>query len=111
MPAHHDRQLGARDAVLTGRGVRVEDDAECALGVLLKGHGARDEVAEASVLDEGGVGVVERDGLDGDEGGEAGIAEGRDYEVVVGRLSGVSLLNGCVSCEMKKVERGKVPPW
>lgn len=37
----------------------VEDDTECELGILLEGHGLRDEVAEAGLRNKVGVFVVE----------------------------------------------------
>lgn len=90
--AHHDGEFGARGGVLTLDGAAVEDDAQGALGVLLKGNRLRDEIAKAVDGEEVGVVVVEVDGHDGDKGREVGVAEGGDDDVVVlGRLVGVGL--------------------
>jgi hypothetical protein len=77
MSTQHDCQLRPVNRILAVDSTRVENNAERALRVLLKGDGLRDQVAEA-----GGVEVRSRVEevyrLDGDEGCEGWGAEGRD---------------------------------
>lgn len=90
--AHHDGDLCAGCGVLSLDGGAVEDDAQCALGVLLEGDGLGDEVAEAFDGEQVGIVVVEVDGHDGHKRGQQGVAEGRDDDVVVfSSLVGVGL--------------------
>lgn len=80
--AEHDGDFGAGSRVLAGEGVRVEDDAEGALGVLREGDGARDEVAEAVDGEDVGVGEVEVDDHDG-----YGVGAGERIEQALGGYS------------------------
>jgi hypothetical protein len=92
VPAEHDGELGAGHRVLAFGGRRVEDDAEGTFGILLKGNGLWDQIAEALVGVELGGGVVEVNGLYGYIGGEGGVAEGGNDEVeVLGAGSGLGL--------------------
>ena len=75
MPAQHDGDLGAQRRVQAGHDVRVEDDAERILGVLRKGHAARDEIAEAAHRQQGRVAVVQVHDHDGDH---RNVVQGRN---------------------------------
>lgn len=68
MAAEHNGEFGPRRGVLALHSVRVEDDSQCAFGVLFKRDALRDEVAETGGV-EVGFGVIEVDCHDSYEGG------------------------------------------
>ena len=90
VPADHDGQLRAGGGVLARGGVGVEDDAEGPFGILLKGDGAGDQIAEAAMGEHVGSAEVEVHDHDGHgrglgEDGEVRVfGEGREVAASYG---------------------------